>query len=73
MKIVALARRISRTRRIVMLAFPDAQVIDITGPLEVFGRAARLLIDERGWRVPAYTVEIVALRPARSPLHRAFG
>ena len=45
-----------------MLAFPDAQIIDITGPLEVFGRAARLLIDERGWRVPAYTVEIVAAK-----------
>src|SRR5277367_2013905 len=63
-KIVELARTGSqrRTRRIVMLAFPDAQIIDITGPLEVFGRAARLLTDERGWRVPAYTVEIAATR-----------
>ncbi len=51
-----------RTRRIVMVAFPDAQIIDITGPLEVFGRAARLLSDERGWRVPAYTVEIAATK-----------
>ncbi|HXW84600.1 MAG TPA: GlxA family transcriptional regulator, partial [Candidatus Binataceae bacterium] len=34
--------------------------IDITGPLEVFGRAARWLIEERGWRTAAYTVEIVA-------------
>jgi transcriptional regulator GlxA family with amidase domain len=51
-----------RTRRIVMLAFPDAQIIDITGPLEVFGRAARLMSDERGWRVPAYAVEIAATR-----------
>src|SRR5215470_2058265 len=50
----------ARTRRIVMLAFPDAQIIDITGPLEVFGRAARWLTEERGWRTPAYTVEIVA-------------
>src|SRR3984957_6618146 len=49
-----------RTRRIVMVAFPDAQIIDITGPLEVFGRAARLLTDERGSGIPAYTVEIVA-------------
>jgi transcriptional regulator GlxA family with amidase domain len=45
-----------------MIAFPDAQVIDITGPLEVFGRAARWLTDERGWPVPAYTVEIAARR-----------
>src|ERR1700685_4510988 len=61
MKIARISQR-SRTRRIVMLAFPDAQIIDITGPLEVFGRAARLLSDERGWRVPAYTVEIVATK-----------
>ena len=47
-------------RQIVMAAYPDAQIIDITGPLEVFGRAARWLSEERGWRVPAYTVEIVA-------------
>ena len=48
-KIIDLARTGSqrRARRIVMLAFPDAQIIDITGPLEVFGRAARLLIDAR--------------------------
>jgi transcriptional regulator GlxA family with amidase domain len=45
-----------RTRRIVMLAFPDAQIIDIAGPLEVFGRATRWMTDERGSRVPAYTV-----------------
>jgi transcriptional regulator GlxA family with amidase domain len=51
-----------RTRRIVMLAFPDAQIIDITGPLEVFGRATRWMTDERGSRVPAYTVEIVAAK-----------
>jgi transcriptional regulator GlxA family with amidase domain len=51
-----------RPRRVVMLAFPDAQIIDVTGPLEVFGRAARLLTEERGWRVPAYTVEIAAAK-----------
>ncbi len=45
-----------------MVAFPDAQILDITGPLEVFGRAARLLTEEHAWRVPAYTVEIVATR-----------
>src|SRR5580704_9842452 len=61
---LTLARRSARfrTRRIVMIALPDAQIIDITGPLEVFGRAARLLTDDRGWRVPAYTVEIAATK-----------
>ncbi len=45
-----------------MVAFPDAQIIDITGPLEVFGLAARMLTEERGWRIPAYTVEIAATK-----------
>ena len=61
MKIARISAGI-RTRRIVMVAFPDAQIIDITGPLEVFGRAARLLSDEGGWRVPAYTIEIAATK-----------
>src|SRR5208337_4726344 len=52
----------TRSRRIVMVAFPDAQIIDITGPLEVFGLAARSLTEERGWRIPAYTVEIAATK-----------
>jgi transcriptional regulator GlxA family with amidase domain len=61
MKIADTSRGL-RTRRIVTVAFPDAQIIDITGPLEVFGRAARFMSDERGWRIPAYTVEIAASR-----------
>src|SRR5580658_2407588 len=61
MKIARISQR-SRTRRIVMVAFSDAQIIDITGPLEVFGRAARWLTEERDWRVPAYSVELVATK-----------
>jgi transcriptional regulator GlxA family with amidase domain len=45
-----------------MLAFPDAQILDVTGPLEVFGRAARLFTEERGWRILAYTLEIAAAK-----------
>jgi hypothetical protein len=59
MKITRISTGI-RTRRVVMVAFPDAQIIDITGPLEVFGRAARWLTEERSRRTPAYSVEIVA-------------
>src|ERR1700678_2611183 len=61
MKISRIAQR-SRARRIVMVAFPDAQIIDITRPLEVFRRASRCVTEERGWRVPAYTVELVATK-----------
>ena len=47
-------------RHIVFVAFPDVQVLDVTGPLEVFGRAARLLVERGLRRDLAYTVEIVA-------------
>ena len=47
--------------RIAMVAFPEVQALDVIGPLEVFGRAARLLRD-RGAR-EAYEVEILAAAP----------
>ena len=46
-----------------MVAFPDAQILDITGPLEVFARASRWLVEERGHHTEAYSVEVIASRP----------
>jgi transcriptional regulator GlxA family with amidase domain len=43
-----------------MFAYPDAQVLDVTGPLEIFGRAGRWLRDKEITSELAYTVEIVA-------------
>jgi transcriptional regulator GlxA family with amidase domain len=51
-----------RTHRVVMLGYPDAQMLDITGPLEAFARSSRLLCDRGMSRVPAYSVELVGLR-----------
>ncbi len=51
-----------RPHHVVMLAYPNAQVLDITGPLEVFGRAARWLRDHGLSRELVYRVEIVAAR-----------
>ncbi|MBF5045147.1 helix-turn-helix domain-containing protein [Aggregicoccus sp. 17bor-14] len=52
-----------RTRRVAMLAFPDVQMLDVMGPLEVFARASRLL-QEQGLREDdAYQVEILGLEP----------
>lgn len=49
-----------RPHSVAMVAFADAQILDVVGPLEVFSRAARLLSDE-GRRGPLpYTVEILA-------------
>ncbi len=59
MKLVS-AQSTERIRRVVLVAYPDAQVLDITGPLEVFANANRRLdaLDER--RAPRYSIEIVA-------------
>ena len=54
------------TRRIAMLAYPDIQILDVTGPLEVFARTSRWLHDQ-GLRCQddAYTVEIIGLERGR--------
>ena len=62
MKSPARPRHRPKTHRVVMLGFPEAQVLDITGPLEVFARTARWLADHRGQRTPAYVTELVAAR-----------
>lgn len=52
----------NRPHHVVMLGFPQAQVLDVTGPLEVFARTTRWLAEHRGARHPAYTTEFVAAR-----------
>ncbi len=54
-----------------MLAYPGAQMLDITGPLEVFARSARFLV-EQGLRAdPVYEVELIAER--RGPVKTSSG
>jgi transcriptional regulator GlxA family with amidase domain len=52
--------RPATAHRVVMLAYEDAQILDITGPLEVFARSARWLRDKGLSRGLAYSVEVVA-------------
>ena len=49
-----------------MVAFPSVQILDVTGPLEVFSRTTRWLRDERVIAHDAYSVEVVAAK--RGPL-----
>ncbi|GLH74785.1 transcriptional regulator [Geothrix limicola] len=49
-------------RRIAMLAFPEVQVLDVMGPLEVFSRTSRWLVDQGRAKQPVYTVEIIGLK-----------
>ena len=44
-------------RRVMMLAYADAQILDIAGPLQILSTA--LLADGR----PAYAVELVSAKP----------
>jgi len=50
------------TRRIAILAYPDVQLLDVAGPLQVFASASELAA--RGERAgpPAYVVEVLAAR-----------
>ncbi|MGE5177750.1 MAG: GlxA family transcriptional regulator [Bacteroidota bacterium] len=50
-----------RTRRIAALAYPDVQILDVVGPLEVFSRTSRWLVDHGRRADPAYRVEIIGL------------
>ncbi len=53
-------------KRVVMLIYPDVQILDVTGPIEVFNVAGRLL--EMAGRPVGYRTELVAPRsgPVRS-------
>jgi len=58
-------------RRVAVVAFPDAQVLDVIGPIEVFSRAARLIsADGRRGPLP-YVVEVIARR--RGPVVMSSG
>lgn len=46
-----------------MLAYRGAQVLDVTGPLEVFARTSRWLREHRGIRGTAYEITLLASRP----------
>ncbi len=48
-------------RRVVIVAYPDVQALDVTGPHEVFAGAAGLVERRAGAR--GYDVEVVALDP----------
>ena len=40
--------KIPATRAVAMVAFPGVQILDVTGPLEVFASASRLLTASAG-------------------------
>jgi transcriptional regulator GlxA family with amidase domain len=59
-------------RRVLMVAFPGAQILDVVGPLEVFACASSAVAAGPGaGRGPAYEVEVAAL--AAGPVRMSSG
>lgn len=54
-----------------MVVYRDVQIVDAIGPLEMFARTARWLIDQGRRCEPAYTVELLAAR--RGPVRSSSG
>ena len=48
------------TKTIVLLALPDSQILDITGPYQVFVRAAEIFLRTRPQQKPPYNVLLVS-------------
>jgi transcriptional regulator GlxA family with amidase domain len=57
--------------KVVMVVYPDVQVLDVTGPLEVFANANRRCDELGERRVPRYALELVA--PEAGPVRTTSG
>src|SRR5213080_3083149 len=55
-----------RTRRIVFVAAPGTEIIDLVGPLQVFARAAEMFGRQNPGSPPIYSVEVITTSTQRS-------
>jgi transcriptional regulator GlxA family with amidase domain len=56
----------ARTRRIVFVAAPGTEILDLVGPLQVFARAAEMFGKENPGSPPIYSIEVVTTSRQRS-------
>ena len=56
----------SRTRRIVFVAAPGTEILDLVGPLQVFARASDMYCRANPGARPIYSVEVVSISSRRS-------
>jgi transcriptional regulator GlxA family with amidase domain len=54
------------TRRIVFVAAPELEILDLVGPLQVFARAAEMFARDNPGSAPIYSVEVVTTTSQRS-------
>jgi transcriptional regulator GlxA family with amidase domain len=53
----------TRTRRIVIIAAPGTQILDVVGPFQVFTRAAELVLKQQPKSSAVYSVELITSSP----------
>jgi transcriptional regulator GlxA family with amidase domain len=54
------------TRRIVFIAGPGTEILDLVGPLQVFARASDMYCREHPGTKPVYSIEVVSISSNRS-------
>ena len=54
------------TRRMVFVAAPGTEILDLVGPLQVFARASEIFVRQNPGASPIYSVEVVTTSPHRS-------
>ena len=54
------------TRRIVFVAAPGPEILDLVGPLQVFARASEMFVRQNPGTPPIYSVEVVTTSAHRS-------
>jgi transcriptional regulator GlxA family with amidase domain len=55
-----------QTRRILLVAAPGTEILDLVGPFQVFARAAEMFAAERAGSLPIYSIEVITSSEATS-------
>jgi transcriptional regulator GlxA family with amidase domain len=75
-------KSIGATRRVVFVAAPETEILDLVGPLQVFARASDMHCRQHPGALPLYSVEVVSISARRSLMancglrfaaHKTFG
>ena len=56
----------ARTRRVVFIAGPGTEILDLVGPFQVFARAAEMFTRQNPGSLPIYSVEVITSSPRAS-------
>src|SRR6202171_2871349 len=55
-----------RTRRVMLIAAPGTEILDLVGPFQVFARAAEMFSRQNPRSAPIYSVEVITTSRQRS-------